>query len=282
MPDGAAPFTLRAGRVPLLISLPHVGSEIPWELRERLQDRALASEDSDWHLEAVYAPIAEALGASLLVPRFSRYVIDLNRPPDDIVMYAGANNTELCPTRFFDGTPLYREGCEPDAVERARRLKLYWQPYHAAIERELARLRALHGRALLWDGHSIESELPWLLEGRLPELNLGSNAAQSCSPAARAAVAAVLAAQRSYSQVVTAASRAATSPATTAARPRAGRRCRWRWCRPSTCWKTACTRRRARCSRPSSRSCNRCCRPACRPSWTPNDSPPRSLALAAP
>jgi N-formylglutamate deformylase len=202
MPDGAAPFTLRAGRVPLLISLPHVGSEIPWELRERLQDRALASEDSDWHLEAVYAPIAEALGASLLVPRFSRYVIDLNRPPDDIVMYAGANNTELCPTRFFDGTPLYREGCEPDALERARRLKLYWQPYHAAIERELARLRALHGRALLWDGHSIESELPWLFEGRLPELNLGSNAAQSCSPAARAAVAAVLAAQRSYSQVV--------------------------------------------------------------------------------
>jgi N-formylglutamate deformylase len=195
-------YRLHAGSVPLLISLPHVGWEIPWAEHGRYRSRALASEDSDWHLEAVYAPIAEQLGASLLVPRCSRYLIDLNRPPGDTAMYAGANNTELCPTRFFDGSPLYREGGAPDELERARRLERYWQPYHLALQRELARLRALHGVALLWDGHSIESELPWLFEGRLPDLSLGSHAGQACAPALLAAVARVLKTQRSYSHVV--------------------------------------------------------------------------------
>ncbi|MBN8503915.1 MAG: N-formylglutamate deformylase [Burkholderiales bacterium] len=200
--DESTVYRLRAGRVPLLISLPHTGSEIPWAEHGRYRSRALASEDSDWHLEAVYGPIAEALGASLLVPRYSRYLIDLNRPSDDRPMYAGANNTELCPTRFFDGTPLYREGRAPDELERARRVEHFWQPYHGALQRELARLRALHGVALLWDGHSIESELPWLFEGRLPDLSLGSNAGQACGAAGLQAVAAVLAGQRSYSHVV--------------------------------------------------------------------------------
>ncbi len=195
-------ITLRQGRVPLLISLPHAGFEIPVDQRSRYTERALASEDTDWHLEAVYAPIAEALGASLLVPRWSRYLIDLNRPDDDQPMYAGANNTGLCPLTHFDGAALYRPGQEPDKAERQRRVQAYWRPYHQTLEAELQRLKAAHGRALLWDGHSIESELPWLFEGRLPELNLGSNQGAACGPAALQAVAAVLAGQQDYSQVV--------------------------------------------------------------------------------
>ena len=195
-------FTLRPGRVPLLISLPHAGSHIPPALRERLQPRAAASEDTDWHLEALYAPLAERLGASLLVATHSRYVVDLNRPSEDQPMYAGVNNTGLCPTTFFDGEPLYREGQEPDAAERAARVQAYWQPYHQALAAELQRLRAAHGVALLWDGHSIERELPWLFDGRLPDLNLGSNAGAACGPRLREAVAAQLAAQQDYTQVV--------------------------------------------------------------------------------
>jgi N-formylglutamate deformylase len=195
-------FTLHTGRVPLLISLPHVGIELPAEERSRYQPRALASEDTDWHLEAVYAPIAEQLGASLLVPRYSRYLIDLNRGPEDAPMYPGVNNTELCPTRFFDGSPLYRDGQAPDAPERQARLRAYWQPYHQALADELARLRAVHGRALLWDGHSIESELPWLFEGRLPDLNLGSFQGAACAAPQLQAVARVLAGQTDYSHVV--------------------------------------------------------------------------------
>lgn len=195
-------FRLMPGSAPLLISLPHVGTAIPTEGRSAYRPRALASEDTDWHLEAVYAPIAQALGASLLVPEASRYWIDLNRPADNAPMYPGANNTELCPTRFFDGTPIYQDGHAPDAAEQARRVDSHWRPYHQALAGELARLKALHGHALLWDGHSIESELPWLFEGRLPDLNLGTASGASCTPAVREALGAVLAAQTRYTQVV--------------------------------------------------------------------------------
>jgi N-formylglutamate deformylase len=166
-------FSLRPGTVPLLVSMPHIGTQIPQDLRAQYVPRAWDVEDTDWHLEQLYG-FLERMGASVLTPHFSRYVIDLNRPPDDAPMYPGASNTELCPTRFFTGDPLYQQGCEPSAPERARRRDTYWHPYHAALAAELARLKACHGFALLWDAHSIRSEIPWLFEGRLPDLNIGT------------------------------------------------------------------------------------------------------------
>ncbi|HET9821070.1 MAG TPA: N-formylglutamate deformylase [Burkholderiaceae bacterium] len=194
-------FTLHRGTTPLLISLPHVGTEIPSDQRGRYVPRALAVEDTDWHLDRLYAFAAE-LGAGLLVPRESRYLIDLNRPRENTPMYAGANNTELCPTRFFTGEPLYREGGAPDAAEIARRVAGVWQPYHDAIAQELARLKAEHGHAVLFDAHSIKSELPWLFEGTLPHLNLGTAEGHACAPSLRAALADVLGAQAEFSHVV--------------------------------------------------------------------------------
>lgn len=196
-----ATHTLHRGTRPLLVSLPHVGTEIPAELQPRLQPRALAVEDADRHLERLYGFVRE-LGASLIVPRLARYVIDLNRPPDDTPMYPGASNTELCPTRFFTGEPLYLEGQAPDAAEVARRRETCWQPYHDALRRELERLRAEHGHAVLFDGHSIKGELPWLFEGRLPELNLGTASGTSCAASLRERLAALLASQHDYTQVV--------------------------------------------------------------------------------
>jgi N-formylglutamate deformylase len=196
-------YRLQQGRVPLLISLPHVGTEIPPELTGRLVPRALASEDSDWHLERLYGPLAEKLGASLIVPRYSRYVIDLNRPPDDQPLYPGASGgTGLVPTRFFTDDPLYVEGAAPDAVEVDARREAYWRPYHAALAAELARLRAAHGHALLFDGHSIRSKLPWLFEGELSALNLGTADGASCAPAITERLGALLAGQTQFSQVV--------------------------------------------------------------------------------
>jgi N-formylglutamate deformylase len=196
-------FQLQQGRVPLLISLPHVGTEIPPELAERLVPRALASEDSDWHLERLYRPLAEKLGASLIVPRYSRYVVDLNRPPDDQPLYPGAaGGTGLVPTRFFTDDPLYRDGAEPDAASLAARREAYWRPYHEALAAELARLREQHGHALLFDGHSIRSELPWLFEGELPALNLGTADGAACAPAITERLAALLAGQTQFSHVV--------------------------------------------------------------------------------
>jgi N-formylglutamate deformylase len=194
-------YTLRRGTTPLLISMPHVGTTIPADQRERYTARALEVEDTDWFLDRLYA-FAAGLGAGLLVPRYSRYLVDLNRPSENTPMYPGRNNTELCPTRHFTGDPLYREGRAPDDAEIRRRVARYWQPYHDAIRAEIARLRAAHGHAVLFDAHSIRSELPWLFEGVLPQMNLGTADGGSCDPALREALAAVLAAQARYDHVV--------------------------------------------------------------------------------
>ncbi len=187
-----ATFALQGGTTPLVLSLPHVGTEIPDALKPLYVDRALAVEDTDWHLEKLY-DFATALGASVIVPRFSRYVIDLNRPPDNAPMYPGASNTGLCPSTFFNGEALYRDGLKPDAAEVDQRRGTYWRPYHDALSAELERVRNAFGYALLWDGHSIRSEIPWLFEGTLPDLNLGTASGASCGPTLRARLAKLLA-----------------------------------------------------------------------------------------
>jgi N-formylglutamate deformylase len=194
-------FTLHRGGAPLVVSMPHVGTGIPAELRGDYVPAALDVPDTDWHLDALYA-FARDRGASVIVPRLSRYVIDLNRPGDDRPMYAGANNTGLCPTRSFDGEPIYRAGREPDAAEIARRRHAYWQPYHDALADELARVKSRHGHVVLFDAHSIRSELPWLFEGKLPDLNLGTASGESCAPSLRDALGGVLASQSRYTHVV--------------------------------------------------------------------------------
>lgn len=181
-------FELSRGTLPLLVSMPHLGTRIPEELQPAYLPRALGVEDADWHLDRLYAFVV-SMGASVIRPLYARYVIDLNRPPDDAPMYPGASNTELCPTRFFTGESLYREGFAPDAGERLRRRQRYWQPYHDALRDELQRLHAMHARVLLWDAHSIRSEIPWLFDGRLPDLNIGTADGRSAAPSITAAVA---------------------------------------------------------------------------------------------
>ena len=197
----AAVYALERGTTPLLVSLPHAGTQVPPQIAAKLLPRALQCEDTDWHLERLYAFVTE-LGAGLIVPRHSRYVVDLNRPSDNQPMYAGANNTELCPTRFFSGEMLYREGQAPSEAEVRERVAAYWQPYHDALRAELDRLRAAHGHAVLFDGHSIKSELPWLFDGKLPDLNLGTASGAACAPALREALAAVLQRQQRFTVAI--------------------------------------------------------------------------------
>jgi N-formylglutamate deformylase len=195
-------FTLHRGTAPLLVSLPHDGHEIPEALAARMVDSACGAPDTDWHVSRLYG-FARELGASVLVPRYSRYVIDLNRPPDDASLYPGQNTTGLCPAVQFSGEAVYRAGQAPTPDEVAERVEHYWRPYHDALRNELDRLRDAHGRVVLWEGHSIRgSELPFLFEGRLPDLNLGTAGGASCSPALQARLEAALAAQCDYDWVV--------------------------------------------------------------------------------
>jgi N-formylglutamate deformylase len=195
-------FTLHRGTAPLLVSLPHDGHAIPDALAARMTPEARRAPDTDWHVSRLYA-FARELGASMLVPRYSRYVVDLNRPPDDTSLYPGQNTTGLCPAVRFCGEAVYREGQAPSADEVGERVQAYWRPYHDALRAELDRLHAAHGRVVLWEGHSIRgSELPFLFEGRLPDLNLGTAGGASCSPALQNRLEAALEAQRDYDWVV--------------------------------------------------------------------------------
>jgi len=201
MGSGSDVFRLHRGSKPLLVSVPHVGTMLPDDQHDRYVERAFEFEDTDWHLATLF-DFVRGLGASMIVPRYSRYLIDLNRPRENAPMYPGVNNTELCPTRFFTGEPLYRDGQAPDDSEVARRVSTYWQPYHDALRTELERVHATHGRVVLFDGHSIKSELPWLFDGKLPDLNLGTAAGTSCAGSLRDALSRVLAAQAQYTHVV--------------------------------------------------------------------------------
>ncbi|WMY10887.1 N-formylglutamate deformylase [Paraburkholderia phenoliruptrix] len=166
-------YSISRGDAPFVLSIPHLGTEIPKDLQEHYTNLALTVPDTDWHLDRLYS-FADEMGATVIGSRISRYVIDLNRPPSDESLYPGQTTTGLFSDVTFRGEPLYREGRFPDEEEKRRRIQAYWQPYHDALASELERLREKHSRVLLWEAHSIASVLPRLFEGKLPDLNIGT------------------------------------------------------------------------------------------------------------
>jgi formiminoglutamase len=176
MPDW---LTVRRGEAPLVISLPHTGTDIPPDIAARLISAQLARRDADWWIDRLYA-FAVDLDATIVHTNVSRTVIDVNRDPTGVSLYPGQATTELVPTTTFDGEPLWRPGEEPEPAEIAARRELYFEPYHSALADELARLRMRHDRVVLYDCHSIRSVIPRLFEGQLPVFNIGTNSGLAC------------------------------------------------------------------------------------------------------
>ncbi|MBR7799766.1 N-formylglutamate deformylase [Undibacterium fentianense] len=174
-------YHFHQGQVPLLISMPHVGTEIPEQIAAQMDPIAQLKADTDWHLPLLYN-MRDEFGASSIQARYSRYVIDLNRPSDDMNLYPGQDTTGLCPVDTFAKQALYLEGKMPNSDEVAHRIREYWSPYHSQIQAELARMKAAHGIAILWDAHSIASHVPRFFEGKLPDLNFGTADQRSCAP----------------------------------------------------------------------------------------------------
>ncbi len=172
-------FTLESGHTPLLISIPHDGRVLAPGMAERMTADGLQLPDTDWHVRQLYR-FASTLGAGTIAANYSRYVVDLNRASTDEVLYVGQLATGLCPTKTFFGEDIYKQGEGCDAQEQRQRVNVYWQPYHTAIEAELRKISERFGYALLWDAHSIRSEVPLLFDGTLPELNIGTNSGTSC------------------------------------------------------------------------------------------------------
>lgn len=179
MPDMTT-FTVHSGSSPLVLSMPHSGVELMPGLASRFHPRAVALPDTDWHIPQLYDFVSDEI--TVIQQLFSRYTIDVNRPPDGASLYPGQATTGLCPTTFFDGQPLYIDGQEPDDDEIEHRRATYHAPFHAAIEAELDRVKRAHGYAILFDCHSIASEVPRLFDGVLPVLNLGTARGESCDP----------------------------------------------------------------------------------------------------
>jgi formiminoglutamase len=187
MSETSAWLTVERRDAPLLLSLPHTGIDIPSGYREGLVSLDLARKDADWWIDKLYI-FARDLGATFVHTAISRTVIDVNRDPSGASLYPGQATTELCPTTTFDGEPLYRSGKLPDASAVAERRRSYFDPYHAALAAEIARLRSRHNQIVLYDCHSIRSVIPRLFEGTLPNFNIGSNAGRSCAAQLTAAV----------------------------------------------------------------------------------------------
>lgn len=179
--------------------MPHVGTFVPRSVGRSLTDCAARRPDTDWHLPRLYDFLDE-IGATVIEATHSRYVVDLNRPPDGSNLYPGRDTPRLCPIDTFGSEPLYRRG-EPGEAEVARRVDAVWKPYHRRLAAELARVKAEHGVAVLWDAHSIASEVPRLFDGRLPDFNLGTVDGAACDPGLAQALAVALSRQPGYTAV---------------------------------------------------------------------------------
>jgi N-formylglutamate deformylase len=194
------PYRYRRGDSALIVSMPHAGTFVPHSVGRDLTDCAACRCDTDWHLPRLY-DFAASLGATLIAANLSRYVIDVNRPPDGANLYPGRDTPKLCPTDTFDQRPLYGDR-GPGEDEIARRLEAVWQPYHQRLEREIGRVRDEHGIAVLWDAHSIVSVAPRLFEGRLADFNLGTADGASCDPDLAQRLKSALDSHRGYTSVL--------------------------------------------------------------------------------
>lgn len=193
-------FTFYRGHSPVIVSVPHAGTRLPGELGERFTSAARCLPDTDWFVDRLYR-WATKMGAGLITANYSRYVIDLNRPPDDAALYSRAG-TGLLPQQTFAGQPIYKPSLSPDKIEFTRRQKKYWRPYHDQLLTELDVIRQCFGHAIVLDAHSIRSEVPLLFEGRLPDLNLGSFRGASADPSMIRTAMSALSASNDFSSVL--------------------------------------------------------------------------------
>ena len=180
-------FTLAPGDSPLLVSMPHSGTALPRGMKSTLTPAAKKLPDTDWHVPELYSFLAD-LDATVVRAEYSRYVVDLNRPPDGAALYQQQRETGICPLTTFADKPIYRAGCEPDPEQVKARVQQYHEPYHHCLAQTLKKLVSRHGYAVLWDAHSIASRVPRFFPGRLPDLNLGTADGSSCVRAVADAV----------------------------------------------------------------------------------------------
>ena len=170
------------GTEPVIINVPHSGTQVIPNLRTRFTPQAALLPDTDWHVDRLYN-FARDMGVHLLIAQNSRYVVDLNRNKQAEELYPGQFNTEIVPLKTLKNQPVYYASETPVEREVQDRISAYWQPYHYKLQRVISSCIEKFGQAVLLDAHSINPILPLLFEGTLPALNLGSHNGKSAAPA---------------------------------------------------------------------------------------------------
>ena len=171
------PVEVIRGSGPIVLGLPHTGTHVPADVFANLTPVGQSLSDTDWHIERLYDGLLD--NVTTVRATFHRYVIDANRDPSGASLYPGQNTTSLVPLTNFDGQPLWL--AQPNEHEIEVRRIAFHATYHAALAAELERVRAIHGCAILYDCHSIRSEIPFLFNGVLPDFNIGTNGGTTCA-----------------------------------------------------------------------------------------------------
>lgn len=191
---------IHEGTSPIILGFPHVGTDVPAGIAARLNDEGRLLRDTDWHLHRLYAGVTPDV--TTIAATTHRYVIDVNRDPAGVSLYPGQNTTGLVPVTDFDNQPIWGDGEAPGADEIAERLATFHRPYHIAFEQQVERVLARHGVAIVFDCHSIRSVIPFLFEGTLPDLNIGTDGGATCAPAVEAAVVSAAEGATGYSSIL--------------------------------------------------------------------------------
>ena len=131
-------------KLPFVISLPHCSGEIPARMRSGM---ALTRTEM---VDAVDLGTREIFGCMpaehILCAKWSRLVVDLNRPPHQRDAKGPVALTD------YHGRSVYKANATPDEREITQRLSTYYKPYHSQLGKMLAEP---HIKGLL-DCHSLK------------------------------------------------------------------------------------------------------------------------------
>lgn len=160
----AGPFELTepiTGETPVVVEVPHASVRLdPASMALCLAPVREVAVDADLYVDELMAD-APLEGASLIVSRWSRYVVDLNRDEDDVderAVQGGASKIRpwgLLWCETTSGVEALRGPVSRD--ELTRRLDWLYRPYHAALDALVKRKRQRFGRVVVLSAHSMPS-----------------------------------------------------------------------------------------------------------------------------
>ncbi len=121
-------------KLPLLISVPHGGTEIPPELKNRC---AISGEDILYDGDTFTREIYDLKNyvSGFVDTDIARAFIDLNRAPDDL---PPTNPDGVVKTTTVDKKQIYTENIHDDARLVKNLLAKYYYPYHEKVSRQLS------------------------------------------------------------------------------------------------------------------------------------------------